>query len=172
MARVTEAALDDYELTKLHAARKPPSERAPRVAAAATASGSVLSLVLLVVGAGTILAGDGLPRAIQLAAAVAVAVGGWLARSAPPVADADRGAITRERGELIRASLALGLRGHDAVLELARRSGGAAPGNEPLPNGDDDGSPRRPAILRTLVRSGPQGDESLEPDADAGTGGL
>jgi hypothetical protein len=158
MARVTAEALDDAQLRLLAARRAP---RLPPVRLAPV--GSFLSLALLVGGAGAIVASDLVPRPLVLLAVVAVALGGWLARGAQPPSLPERAVVDRERQDVIRAALAIGLRGNDAVVELARRERSQPATGQPREAGDDDSGPRRPGGLR-VVDDGTA--ESLAPDAD------
>lgn len=163
MAQVTAEALDDAQLRRL----RRPSATPPVVVPVASASGSILSLALLVVGAGAIVAPDPLPRPFLLLAIAAVALGGWLARGARPPTVPERAVVDRERGEVIRAALAIGLRGNDVLAGLARREGVEPASRQPRPDAGDDVDDGRPAVLRSVdaFRDRPS-DESLAPDAD------
>ena len=171
--RITEAAFDGQPTAK-RSSRPAPGAVATVGAASAA---SPLSLALIVVGAGALLAPADLPVAGDLLALAAVAVGSFLLGRGPRHASgADQifraaalerqtGAI--ERGEVIRAALALAsISGRDDAADRARRSQLVADSVEPEPDGGDDGEARRPDLhaVGNLVRGT---GESLELDADA-----
>jgi hypothetical protein len=173
MARITEAALDDKELRRLHTAPDQPRGLGGAVGAPvvrATTS-PVVSLALLVGGAGAVLAPDAVPYTVTVLGAGALAVGSWLlgrnGQSRDALVASHFNALFAERREVIRAAIAVAaLRGDDAA---ARRAGTAvarsARDELPAAVGDDGGAGR--AVLRTVPSAGHDAGESLALDADA-----
>lgn len=170
MARITEAALDEVELRKL----RPTVSFAPRLPAIVAPSANLAALVLLVGGAGILVAPDPLPLAGRLLAIAAVAAGGWLSRGRghDPTAD-DLGrrdmALARREAQLNRVLTGFALRGSDVLVELARAGRlGPAPDEPRAPDGDDPGE-RRPDLRSVAGAGGHDGSgESLNLDADDG----
>lgn len=171
--RISEAAFDGQSR---EAKRSSSSATRPAATVAAASAASPLSLALVLVGAGALLAPADLSVAGDLLALAAVGVGCFLLGRGPrPAAAADiifraaameRQAGIIERGEVIRAALALAsISGRDDAAERARRAGVVADSVEPRADADDDGEARRPdlhALRPTLGRGG----ESLDPAAD------
>jgi hypothetical protein len=133
----------------------------------------VVSLALLLGGAGAILAPDPLPFPGVVLAIGAVALGGFLGGRRPAgldVAPSDyverlTRATYAERQEVIRAALAVASISHDDVGDGAARRGRAvASAIQPREDGGDDGEARRPDLRPVPGR--PSFGESLSLGAD------
>lgn len=168
MAKVTEGAVDARQLER----QRQPRPRARVVPASAP---SVTAVGFLAVGASASVALADLPLTARLLAIGAIAVGGYLLgrggrddRAADDllrIAAANADAVHRERGEVIRAALALAaISGDDRAAERARRAQRVATAVEPGEDGGDDVAARRAAVH--ALRDD-DGGESLDPAADA-----
>ena len=173
MARITEAALDDTELKRLHATRPAnrPTVRAPAIAGVATTAIPILSLVLIVGGTGALLAPTPVPFPGVLLGIGALVLGGWFAgrvgRSGEAMAERVLGATFAERRDVIRAAVAVAaLRGDDGAARRAQPAvARAAVGEYDQTGGDGGGIGRAP--LRAVQSAGSGSGESLDADADA-----
>lgn len=155
MARITAEALDERERAAYRAGRRGTAEPAARPPVGGRPAGSALSLAFILGGAGAVLAPDPLPFPADVLALTAVALGGYLARPSPPAGDgplvrAQLTALLHERRELLRAALALGLRGDDGGARGADRREPGPAGGEPGPDAGDDGPAGHPGVLHVV----------------------
>lgn len=174
MARVTEASVNDRRSRRPAASRQGPLP-VRAIAGRATSLTPVVSLALLLGGAGAILAPDPLPFPAVVLAIGAVALGGYLGGRRPAgldVAPSDYlNGLTRatyaERQEVIRAALAVASISHDDDgAGAARRGRAVAAAVEPDEDGGDDGEAGRPD-LRAIPRHTAAYNESLDAAADS-----